>query len=150
MKKILLVLAIAAVVGLTVGGIMFHRAMEATRDAYAVWWVAGMVVEHLDANDNNWPTGWSDLQDDYQTCIARSGQPWTFEELRERVEIDWSTDPDDLLAKSRAGEPIRVIRLRNGKNTHWDGLQPNEIVLNYLTRRAATQPASSSTAPAGP
>jgi len=108
-------------------------------DSYAVWWVADMCVEHMTKNNGDWPRNWDDLRDDYQTCVARSGHPWSFDELSGRVEIDWDADPH-LLASLADGSGIRdfrVIWLRNGSEAHWEGYEPNQIVLDYIRSHAA-------------
>ena len=93
-----------------------------------------MVIEHMKANENQWPSDWDDLRDDYQTCVDRSGQPWSFDELSSRTQIDWEAVPADLLAQS-SGHPaaqFRVITLTDGTDSHWQSREPNRIILDYL------------------
>ncbi|HAU37543.1 MAG TPA: hypothetical protein DCX07_07465 [Phycisphaerales bacterium] len=119
-------------------------------NAYAVWWVADMVIEHMEANDGAWPSGWNDLRDDYEWCTKKAGRSWTFEELRSRVEVDWSADPSRLLktAPQFQDKPFRVIWLRDGSNAYWAAHEPNTMILEYLKDRsaspAASQPATKS------
>ena len=110
-------------------------------NSYAVWWVANMVVEHMKANNNQWPKNWDELRDDYQTRTERSGEPWSFEELAGRTNIDWQTDPADLLVKSGDHQTaqFRVITLSDGTDSHWQGREPNQIILKYL-RSASLDP----------
>ncbi len=93
-----------------------------------------MVVEHLDANDGEWPKNWNALRDDYQTCVKRSGRPWEFEQLRTRVAVDWDANPKKLINDSDASDiaAFRVIWLRDGTNSYWEGYEPNQIILRYL------------------
>ena len=93
-----------------------------------------MVTEHLKANENDWPQSWDDLRDDYETCVARSGQPWTFDEIRHRVTIDFNVNTNELLENGRElTEPnFSVIRLSDGTDSHWEGREPNLIIFNYL------------------
>jgi hypothetical protein len=123
---------IAAILGIAVWP--FVRAMNGVRNAYAVWWAADMVVEHLKANDGAWPQDWDDLQDDYQTCVKRSGQPWSFDELQSRVVVDWHADPKQLasLANSNTVPPFRVIWLADGTDNYWESNEPNQIIADYL------------------
>lgn len=87
----------------------------------------------MDANDGQWPRNWNDLRDDYQTCVARSGQPWTFDELSSRVDVDWDANPIELLPIDDDSEiGLRVISLRSGSDAHWQGREPNTIILDYL------------------
>ena len=85
-RTLLIVAALVAVVAFGVGTVI--GTMNTIRNAYAVWWVGDMVVEHLDANNNQWPQSWEDLADDYDTCVANAGaSPWQFEELKSRVRV---------------------------------------------------------------
>jgi hypothetical protein len=122
------------VVAIGVGAWTIHCSMESVRNAYAVWWVADMVVEHLKANGGAWPQSWDDLRDDYHTCVKRSGQPWSFEELRSRVVIDWRAEPSELAALANQGSDarFRVIWLKDGSNSHWEHAEPNRIIADYL------------------
>jgi hypothetical protein len=134
----LIVIAIAAVVAL--GFSYAIRVNQMSRDSYAVWWVADMCVEHMATNNGDWPRNWDDLRDDYQACVARSGQPWSFDELSARVAIDWDADPHrlaSLAANSGAMRDFRVIWLRNGSDAHWEGSEPNQIVLDYIRSQDA-------------
>ena len=93
-----------------------------------------MVTEHLKANENEWPRSWDDLRDDYDTCVARSGQPWTFDEIRRRVTIDFDVNTNELLEHARGKfEPnFSVIRLSDGTDSHWHDREPNETIRKYL------------------
>lgn len=132
---------IACVALLLVAAYFLHRMSEGVHNSYAVWWVADMVVEHMKANDNQWPQNWDDLQDDYQTCVKRSGQPWSFDELSSRTQIDWQAVPSDLLAQSKGHETaqFRVITLTDGTDSHYQSCEPNQIILDYLRLHSSEQ-----------
>jgi hypothetical protein len=128
-----LIVTICAVVILA--GVLLYRHIDSViRNSYAQWWVADMVIEHLESNDQRWPQSWDELRDDYQTCVKRSGQPWTFEELSHRVEIDWNADPKVLkAAAAKSGQPpFRVIWLSDESTAHWTRHEPNQMVWDYL------------------
>lgn len=101
-----------------------------------------MVIEHMIANDNQWPTAWEDLRDDYETCVKRSGEPWTFDEIRTRVTIDFSVDGKALFASAEtlARPHFRVIWLSDGTDSHLQSHEPNTMILNYLKGIAVPQP----------
>lgn len=123
---------------IVVGVIFFfvQTISQKTRNAYAVWWVGDMVVEHMESNQGKWPTNWEELRDDYQTCAKRSGQPWRFDDLKRRVTIDWEVDPQILISHQDSGQPeFRVIYLTDGSDTHWQNKEPNQMVLDYLIAR---------------
>ena len=92
-----------------------------------------MCIEHMEANDGEWPQNWDDLRDDYQTCVDRSGVSWTFDELAACVEIDWDANPIELVpVNDDTGVELHVIWLRNGSNAHYEGREPNTMILDYL------------------
>jgi hypothetical protein len=146
MHRILNTIAIVTVLGLLAAagyGIwMLKKASELSRDSDAVLLVAEMVVEHLEANGEEWPRSWDDLRDDYKVCKGRSEQPRTFEELRELVCVDWSaTSASMMKAVSENARPTaKVIWLANGGTVHWRGGEPNQIVFNHFADRIAVKP----------
>jgi len=117
----------------------FHQKV---RNSYAVWWASDMVIEHMIANDNQWPTNWEDLRDDYQTCAERSGEPWTFGEIQTRVSIDFSVNGKALVASAEtlARPAFRVIWLSDGTSSHLQSHEPNTRILDYLKGIPAPQP----------
>ena len=119
-----------------------HSVNQTIRDSYAVWWVADMVIEHLHANNDAWPTSWDDLRDDYQTCVNRSGQPWQFAELRTRVAVDFAVDSQQLNDRIRQQEQpdFRVIWLQDGSDVHWQSREPNTMIFDYFKGNVAPQP----------
>ena len=136
-----IILAVILIVGLAVLWFAYD-ANRAMRNSYAVWWAADMVTEHLKANNNEWPVNWDDLRDDYETCVERSGQPWTFDEIRQRVTIDFKVTTDELLENVRGlTEPnFSVIRLSDGTDSHWQDREPNVIIYKYLTETTEPPP----------
>lgn len=124
-----------------------YQVSQVPRDAYAVWWTADLVVEHLEKHGGSWPRSWDELQmtsdQAYKgttstnrdgTWIAEFRPRDTIGELKQRVEIDWRADPK-MLAKAEfkgTRPPFRVIWLRNGKSRHYSGKEPNTMVLEYL------------------
>ena len=130
-------LAAVVVAALVVGGgwFAYRYARTVVHDSYAVWWVADLTIEHLKANDGAWPKGWDDLSDDYETFTATHGRPWSFEELRSRVAVDWNADPKQLATLAANGEKFRVIRLTDGSDYHYQGREPNEMIGRFLCEK---------------
>jgi|GEM_PF-3497793 len=105
-------------------------------ELYAQEWVADLLITHMRLNDGQWPASWDDLEEAFQINAARAGQPWTFDDLRERVAIDFSADPNEL-ARSVLQDgkvPFRVVWLRSGDHHHWAGGEPNLMVWRYLQK----------------
>jgi len=97
-----------------------------------------MVVKYMERNEGRWPNDWDDLKEPYELGVAQVGRPWTFDELRSRVDVDFSADPNEL-AKARLHNgrvPFRVISLRSGYYHYWEGSEPNVRIWEYLQKRA--------------
>ncbi|MEX1098314.1 MAG: hypothetical protein WED34_19875 [Planctomycetales bacterium] len=105
--------------------------MYVSARAYAVWHTAEAIIAYMEQHDDMWPTNWEDLRP-----YARTG-PNTFEELQERVGIDWNANPEELAkATPLAGKPpFRVIWLKDGTGIHYEGMEPNQMILEYLQQR---------------
>jgi hypothetical protein len=125
-KNVVRAVIVAVIVMVLIGGWMLCCALKAVEDSYEVWWVAESVVEYLKANDNRWPKSWNDLREPSQKCRAVKTCP--FDELRLRVDVDWTANTE-VLAKESS---FRVIWLKDGSNAHWELREPNAIVGEYL------------------
>lgn len=115
--------------------ISVRRTLELVENAYAAEWAALLLIRHLETNNDQWPTGWSDLVDDFIFCQAKYDAPFSFNTLQEHVEIDWNSDPNTWQNESTNGAPPsrKIIWLRNRKDHHWVGIEPNDLVFRYLT-----------------
>ena len=152
---------------LAVAGFLAYAAYQAGHvvipNAYAVWWTADLVIDHMEKHGGAWPRNWEELrvtsEQAYKgtvstnldgTVIAEFRPRDTIEDLQKRVEIDWNADPRELVKAEfkEKGPPFRVIWLRNGKSTHYQGKEPNEMVLEYLKwcEQKATEPSTPATA----
>lgn len=130
-------------VGVCGGGFLFMRAaLERSNDAYAVQHTAELVVEYLKRHTNQWPSSWSGLrtaqigdQEYFRKFEKETGGYSAFlDDLERRVDVDFTVKTPQLVAaiQSRSVPPFRVIWLRSGRNTHWSGLEPNELVAEYI------------------
>lgn len=95
-------------------------------NAYAQQWAGMMVITHLGANEFSWPAGWDDLEDDYE-ILRESSWGMSFEEIKNRVEIDWEIENLRVSLEDRV-----AIKLRDGNTTHWSNKEPNTLVLEFL------------------
>lgn len=108
---------------------------ELAPELYSQEWVAGMVIRYMESNEGRWPQNWDDLQKPYEVAVSQGGQPWSFEDLRRRVEVDFSANPAELSGTPLTNEGeagFRVIRLRSGRRHHWEGGEPNLRIWKYL------------------
>lgn len=130
---LILVLAVVGYAGYSI-----YRIPETFREAYALCWVSGMVVDYMEGNDGRWPREWDDLKGPYELAVAQVGRTWTFDDLRSRVDVDFSADPKEL-AKARVKNgsvPFRVISLRSGYYHYIEGSDPNVRIWEHLQKRA--------------
>lgn len=130
--KILFFLAIGTLAGL---GYLAYRIMETVNNAYAMWWAGDLVVAYLEANDGAWPRSWDDLRGVYEKFERR---PFSFEELRGRVDIDWTVDPKEILDEEKSGSVLKrdLVRTKSGEQTHWERADPDEIIRHYLVQKS--------------
>jgi hypothetical protein len=120
---------------------MYRVASVVMPNAYAADWTAQFVIEHLKANNNNWPKSWEDLRDEFDTLANPQHYAWSWEELQSRVTVDWDADSAILAAADRTADPpFHVIRLTDDSNCCFVNGEPNRQVYNYLqTTNLASQ-----------
>jgi len=132
-------LVVVVVAGAISGYFAYVHFDEIVRDSYAQWWVADMLIEYMERNNGAWPQNWEDLREPYEILAGRSGPTWSFDELRERVGIQFGANPAELVKANGASDqpPFRVVYLNNGKQHWWARQEPNARILKYLLERAA-------------
>jgi hypothetical protein len=131
LRHLLLTTAVVALVtwSIALGISPARRNIVANQTTYAARFVAHMCVEHMKENNQTWPRSWAELRDDYEPCLARSVQSWTFAELQERVGVDWTFDPSNL-PKTPASIPM--IWIAREPNFPFHGTTADEIVIRYI------------------
>ncbi len=135
-RHLLILIVVVLICGAGYFAYSVHRYANTTvPNAYAVWWVGGMVVNYLEQNEDQWPQSWDDLKPVYDQQILESGQPWSFEELKSRVIIRWDVDVERV--RQLPAPPDDLIYLRDGGDEHWSGQEPNTMVYEYLTQSSA-------------
>ena len=146
MKRGKLILLLLTLCGLCVFAFfVVHSVVETATvvvpNAYALEWAAVFVIEHMEANENRWPTSWADLKDEYDRQVASGHRPApTWEELQSRVQIDWDIDVNSLAkADPKNDPPFRAFWLSDGTNSHWEGFEPNRKVLEYLLNKRVVE-----------
>jgi hypothetical protein len=115
---------------------------KVTEDAYAAQWVALSIVEHMKTHDGAWPKNWEELRPSYRRLTDEAGESvWSVSDLQRRVEVDWRANPQQLRSAVQTGDepPFKVVR--DGTGSHWQGQEPNQIILEYLHSRIAQQDA---------
>ena len=107
------------------------RGLEKTPNAYAAQLVAYMCIEHMKTNEGAWPSGWSQLEDDFDPAYAQSGQKlkWTVTDLRNRIEVNWKPDLNAIISDPACEQ---VIWVSNDPDRETYMTSPNEIISRYL------------------
>lgn len=73
----------------------------------------------------------------------------SFEDVQANMKIDFSFVPasvDTSIEFDESEPAFRAVWLRNGKNTHYEGSGPNEIIFRYLKNQAEVNSQSRSEA----
>jgi hypothetical protein len=101
-------------------------------NALAQQGAAELVMIYMKLHDGAWPKSWDDLE----PIHAKYNTHWNsdFKRLQELVEIDWTADPV-VLTKAKDGvnePPFRVIWRRDGRKSHFDRGEPNQMILDYF------------------
>jgi hypothetical protein len=137
LKFLFILFAIVAV--FLAGATWFARSLhygivEGPLDCYATMYAAGTVRTYLMRNNGRWPKGWEDLRPIYEERYKLGENAITFDEMKARLEIDFNVDPYELSKhkSTRDTPPFKVFRLRNGRDSHWEGAEPNTLILQYL------------------
>jgi len=110
-------------------------------DAYAMWDAGDLVVDYMGKHADRWPSGWEDLQPSFDACKKGDGYMrggLTFNEIRNRIEINWHASPQNALLHHT---PFKSITPRSGNHTIWEGAEPNEMIIQYL-RKSGAAPAT--------
>jgi hypothetical protein len=132
----ILMLAAGGVVGWF--GIGVYKAMAVRQpNAYAMQSAGQLIVEHMRLHSGAWPKSWTELRDTCATShlnILSPNADTEIEELRKRVEIDWSVNPELIRRRVLQSNsiPISVVRLKDGRHDSFVGAEPNQMILNYL------------------
>jgi hypothetical protein len=130
--------SVVVLVALILWGVRFLIELsQVPRNAYATWDGACLVIDHLRLNNDQWPTGWNDLEATLAKGNGRTRFGFSVDELRHRINIEFGAKPAELVTASFDDRrpSFRVIRLLNGKDTHWEHAEPNLLVYQYLTDR---------------
>ncbi len=124
----LLAVALIAVAVITY---MISLTGNVVRDAYASDWTTEFLILHLQSNDNSWPSSWEDLEDEHKAQYPQPC-PFTFTELRDRVELNFNLDTAEI---ANAKTPIAFFRLKSGSGANYGG-DPNVRIRDYLTNQS--------------
>ncbi len=132
LRKLFVVVAVFAV--LCWVAYFARQVLDTPFEAYATWDGANLIIAHLEEHEGRWPSGWHELERIWQKRNGRTRGGQSIEELGRRLAIDFKIDVASFASAPATvsdGLP-RPIRLRSGRETHWAGAEPNELVHRYL------------------
>jgi hypothetical protein len=118
---------------------LWRYAYVTVPNAYAVWNTAGHINDFMDAHGGAWPRNWDDFRDTYEGSRRFTADHW--DDLKRRVEVDWSANPIVLAeAPEPSGDrpPFRVVWLKDGSDAHFT--EPNRLIWNHLRQRRTEHP----------
>jgi hypothetical protein len=104
------------------------------KDGYRETEVVGILVAYMEQNGGAWPANWESLEIEFRKQSGYS--PSANQELtliKERIEIDFSANADDLRARSKSqdGPDFRVVYPRFTSEAETRG-NPNELLYRYF------------------
>lgn len=138
----ILILATGGIVGWFGFGAYKSMTVRPT-NAYAMQSVGQLIVEHMRLHSGAWPKSWTELRD---TCATSRLNTFStnadteIEELKKRIEIDWSMNPERFrrVVLQSNNIPTSVVRLKDGRHDSFVGAEPNEMIYDYLTKTNAS------------
>lgn len=113
---------------------MLSRAEEGLKDEHAPMWAADLIVEHLKSHEDVWPGSWEELRITctYLCAVGWKHSDFAFDDLRKRVEVDFTADPIEVVSSSSA--PRLVVKSKS-PDEEFDGDDPNILIHDYLRRK---------------
>jgi hypothetical protein len=135
-RCVFVIVTCAFIAGVISGAIAMYGLRGLPQDAYASDWTAIFIIEHLKATEGTWPRNWADLQDEFDRMAEPSHYAWSFDELQQRVNVQFHLTSQQV---RDADPPVEAIRLTSGRHVSYDG-DPNVNVREYLrTTRGGTE-----------
>ncbi len=132
MRRVLITVSALSVFALAVFGIVkalsFAKdVIGLPREAYASDWTGVFIIEHI-RTTGQWPTGWHDLQDEFDRLAVPEHYAWTFEELQSIIQVDWDVSVSDI---QDSDVPLDHVRLTSGRQVSYGG-DPDKLIYDYI------------------
>lgn len=112
-----------------------QKVLEVPDDAYAMWAAGDVLIDYMSANDSAWPDSWETLSNFHKSDGAKPTMVGPFNEMRSRVHINFGFDPQCVMSTIQPNDtvpPFRVVTLKDGGDTHWSGMEPNQRIFDYF------------------
>ena len=131
-RSLLVVLLLCAIAAAIIASDVRRKSLLRTEDSQLI--VAILVSEYLDANNNEWPKDWSSLSPLFEKMPQ--GSRYTFSEIQNRVDLDFSIDGSELLqicTSPKRAATFRPIRPKHGVG-EFEMMDPNAWLLDHVGR----------------
>ncbi len=102
-------------------------------DSYAADWTAEFLINHLRSPGNTWPSGWSELKDEFDANPS-NGYPFTFDELQDLVNVQWDVDTATI---ANSDPPLKVITLARPSGNELVCIEPNTRIRDYFANASS-------------
>ena len=118
--------AFLVVVGVALFSKFIQRERDRTRDAYSLWWAGSIVARAIEDESIEGKGSFEDFRPEFEKLVEVSGEPFTFEEISARVDVDVALIKQSL---GSDGGRSRYVKLKN-KGTYevFAGTDPNERI----------------------
>lgn len=130
-----LLFAIAACAIVFAGVRFVQQVLRVPNDAYAMWAAGDVLLDYMTANNADWPDSWSTLADFHSASGKTTTMVGPFADMQDRIYIDFTFDPHatmSAMSQDDVAPGFRVVTLRDGSDTHWSGMEPNQRVFDHL------------------
>lgn len=105
------------------------------RDGYSQQVVAVLLIKFMEENEGKWPKNWNSLEPIYRRDL-KSLNPGVFEELKQRIFVDFSADIERMRRDSLTSEKpaFRVVSAKFTSGFH-PIEEPNTSIHCYLKNK---------------
>lgn len=109
-KHLIGTVALAILIGIGFFACRFAYVWWHIPEAYAAWDAGVLLVRYMETHDNEWPSGWSELEQSYadepQLRLRwNPHEPDYFLRMKEMVAIDWDYDTNERNPKNPVTRP---------------------------------------------
>lgn len=130
-RTLLIVLVFCAFGAAFVASEIHTRAVRENENRQSM--VAFMVCDYLFSNTNQWPPDWDALEP-YFVARYQKTSPWSFDELKDSISLDFNLDGPSLIGvaiNAEKSKAFQAIQSKDGFNEFRE-MDPNQIVLNHF------------------
>ena len=124
---------------------VWHSVSCGVNSAYAEWGIACVLIDYMERNGGDWPSGWDDLQPAIDAGEGRVGG-WGLDDYRRYIRVDWNVNPKKMISDSMSSNSPTsdLVNFRGVRLFGFEGKGGNDILHQYFRKQAAKQQEKSS------